>query len=237
VIWRHLRHPNILPLVGVTLGQGRCSMVSNWMENGTINQFVKDNQDANRIDLLVDAVKGLMYMHDLHVVHGDLKGENVLINQDRRACLADFGLSAIVSVDTDLDSTLSVANQRDSLMSFIQGGSYPWMSPELLDFDDEHRPTKESDVYALGMLIYEVLCGYAPFGDLANPVMIVVEVTKGVRPEKPEDAASFGFTDGLWEMLERCWSADKDARPTLGAVLSCLNEAASSGEERWEVIE
>ena len=43
-------------------------------------------------------------------------------------------------------------------MSFIGGGSYPWMSPELLDHEDayEHRPTKESDVYALGMLIYEV---------------------------------------------------------------------------------
>lgn len=42
-------------------------------------------------------------------------------------------------------------------MSFISGGSYPWMSPELLDFDAyEHRPTKESDIYALGMLIYEV---------------------------------------------------------------------------------
>jgi len=43
-------------------------------------------------------------------------------------------------------------------MSFVYGGSYPWMSPELLDFDDtfEHRPTKESDIYALGMLIYEV---------------------------------------------------------------------------------
>ena len=43
-------------------------------------------------------------------------------------------------------------------MSFIQGGSYAWMSPELLEFDEayEHRPTKESDVYALGMLIYEV---------------------------------------------------------------------------------
>ena len=52
VIWRHLRHPNILPLVGVTLGQGRCSMVSDWMENGTINQFIESDRDANRINLV-----------------------------------------------------------------------------------------------------------------------------------------------------------------------------------------
>ena len=80
------------------------------------------------------------------------------MDRNRRACLADFGLSTIVSVDTRLDPNLSVANQRDSLMSFIYGGSYPWMSPELLDQGDasEHGPTKESDVYALGMVIYEV---------------------------------------------------------------------------------
>jgi len=80
------------------------------------------------------------------------------VNQSRHACLVDFGLSTIVSVETHLDSALLVASQRDSLMSFIYGGSYPWMSPELLDPGDtcEHGPTKQSDVYALGMLIYEV---------------------------------------------------------------------------------
>ncbi|KAF9647923.1 kinase-like protein, partial [Thelephora ganbajun] len=237
VIWRHLRHPNILPLVGVTIGQGRCSMVSDWMENETINQFTRRNKDANRIDLLIDIVKGLMYMHKLHVVHGDLKGENVLINQDRRACLTDFGLSTTVNVDTHLDPNFLDANQRDSLMSFIHGGSYPWMSPELLDFDaNEHRPTKESDIYALGMLIYEVLYGSTPFGDFANSAMIVVEITKGTRPGKPKDAASLGFTDGLWGTLERCWSAGRDARPTLEAVLSRLSEVASSWEDRWQVV-
>jgi len=63
-------------------------------------------------------------------------------------------------VDTHLDPTILAADKRDSLMSFIHGGSYPWMSPELLDFDfddaREQKPTKESDIYALGMLIYEV---------------------------------------------------------------------------------
>lgn len=86
--------------------------------------------------------------------------ENILINQDGRACLVDFGLSTIVGVDTHLDPldpSLLIVNQRDSLMSFVEGGSYPWMSPELLEVSDgNYRPTKESDVYALGMVIYEV---------------------------------------------------------------------------------
>lgn len=78
----------------------------------------------------------------------------------------------------------------------------------------------------------QVLCGCVPFHDLANPFMVVAEISKGTRPEKPEDAAKFGFTDGLWEIVERCWSADRDARPTLEAVLSCLHKAAS----RWRVV-
>jgi len=62
--------------------------------------------------------------------------------------------------------------------------------------------------------------------------MIVVEISKGKRPKKPDDVTSLGFTDGLWEIVERCWSADRDARPTLEAVLSCLGEAAL----RWRVV-
>ena len=52
VIWRQLQHPNIIPLLGVTINSERCSLVSNWMDNGTINEFIKMNPDANRIDLV-----------------------------------------------------------------------------------------------------------------------------------------------------------------------------------------
>ena len=135
-------------------------------------------------------------------------------------------------------------------MSFVEGGSYPWMSPELLDFNEgDYRPTKESDVYALGMVIYEVrmcthvssektqktgpeqvLCGTIPFGDLAHSIAIVAEIMKGARPERPQDAANLGFTGQLWEIVERCWLVDKNARPPLRAVLSCLKEARG---DRW----
>ncbi|KAF9785442.1 kinase-like domain-containing protein [Thelephora terrestris] len=238
VIWRHLRHSNILPLVGVAIGPGRCSLVSNWMDNGTINAFIERNPDANRVDLLIDVVKGLMYMHKLPIVHGDLKGENILINQEGHACLVDFGLSTIVHADKSLspsDPNFLSVNQRDSLMSFIGGGSVPWMSPELLE-ELDYRPTEESDVYALGMVIYEVLCGAVPFGDLTNSAAIVKDIVEGKRPTKPEDAAHLGFTGGLWKIVEQCWSPDGNKRPALKAVQSCLEEATARWGDRRRAV-
>jgi len=52
VAWKHLRHPNILPLIGVTVSNQRFAMVSAWMENGNINEFVGKDQHANRIELV-----------------------------------------------------------------------------------------------------------------------------------------------------------------------------------------
>ena len=52
VAWKHLRHPNILPLIGVTVSNQRFAMVSAWMENGNIKEFVGKDQHANRIELV-----------------------------------------------------------------------------------------------------------------------------------------------------------------------------------------
>ena len=124
-------------------------------------------------------------MHDLHMVHGDLKGvcffssqwdvstltsqsltkANILVNKERRACLADFGLSTITGVATHATAgvTRSSLISNDTLMSFTGGGTRRWMSPELLDPErfgmpesEGNRPTRQSDCYALGMVIYEV---------------------------------------------------------------------------------
>ena len=85
---------------------------------------------------------------------------NILINKDRRACIADFGLTTVTGV---MKPTRSSLMSNDSLMSFTTGGTTRWMSPELLDPErfgipesEDTRPTKQSDYYALGMVIYEV---------------------------------------------------------------------------------
>ena len=56
VAWKHLRHPNILPLIGVTVSNQRFAMVSAWMENGNINEFVKRDRHVNRVELVCVAL-------------------------------------------------------------------------------------------------------------------------------------------------------------------------------------
>jgi len=87
---------------------------------------------------------------------------NILINQGFRACLADFGLSTIVGMECRAAANISLVSvaSEPSLMSFTPGGTTRWMSPELLDPHrfgiTDSRPTKQSDCYALGMVVYEV---------------------------------------------------------------------------------
>ena len=103
------------------------------------------------------------------------------------------------------------------------------MSPELLnpeDFNTEGRPTKESDCYALGMVIYEVLSGRAPFAP-ANAPPVIWKVLKGERPERPKGKEWALFTDKLWEMLGLCWKQEPGERTTAKAVLQCLEKTSS----------
>ena len=70
-----------------------------------------------------------------------------------------------------------------------------------------------------------MLCGHAPYHNLVNETAVIVAITEGVRPEKPEDAAHLGFTEVLWNTVEQCWLEDSSARPGVEDILFCLNGA------------
>ena len=105
------------------------------------------------------------------------------------------------------------------------------MSPELLDPESfnlgkKARPTKESDYYALGMVIYEVLSGRTPFAPTRGPV-VVCKVLEGERPERPQGDEGKPFTDVMWSVLERCWKPQPSDRPSAKTVLLCLEGTLS----------
>ncbi|KAF9780863.1 kinase-like domain-containing protein [Thelephora terrestris] len=221
ITWKSLRHQNVLPLLGVIMSENRFAMVSKWMPNGDINQFVKAHEGVNRFELLVGVAEGLIYMHERRMVHGDLKGANILIDENGRARLADFGLLAIASDTTTIISSAS----------FSEAGTHRWMSPELLDperFRLEHsRPTKPSDCYALGMVVYEVLSGNVPFYRCGR-YAVAARILEGERPERPQGAAGLWFTDEIWSVLERCWKTTASDRPRTADVLLCLKKVSGS---------
>jgi len=102
------------------------------------------------------------------------------------------------------------------------------MSPELFDPETgDHRPTKHSDCYALGMVIYEVLSGHIPFY-LFSTQVIPGKVFKGDRPERPQGAEGVWFTDEVWEVLGCCWTPQPEDRPSIEDVLRCLDETSRS---------
>ena len=105
------------------------------------------------------------------------------------------------------------------------------MSPELLTpekFDlKDGRQTRHSDCYALGMVVYEVLSGRAPFFRY-NGYAIVVEIVNGERPRRPQGAEGGWFTDDIWSTLERCWWPTPRDRPNIKLVLQRLDMASRS---------
>ena len=171
------------------------------------------------------------------MIHGDLKGvcfdrwgcslsaililsvkSNILIDQTGHARLADFGLLTIISDPTNLVSSSSCAH----------GGTARWMSPELIAPErfgfETSRPSKSSDCYALGMVIYETISGNVPFHKHTD-LTVFVKVLEGERPSREAECA-----DSLWEILERCWTPQPGSRPNIQDVLRCLERVSQSHE-------
>jgi serine/threonine protein kinase len=142
-----------------------------------------------------------------------------MIDQDGHARLADFGLLTIVSDSTNPTVSSYSAN----------GGTTRWMSPELLEAHQlgtkDSRPTKESDCYALGMVIYEVLSGQVPFTPYKD-FIVMRKVIEGERPERPEGVKGEWFVGDLWETLEMCWVAQPESRPSIQDVFERLEQVS-----------
>ncbi|KAJ6482843.1 kinase-like domain-containing protein [Mycena vitilis] len=208
LVWKDLRHRNILTFIGIdreSFPSSLC-MVSPWMEHGTILNHLKTHGRANVDKLLYEIAQGLQYLHSQNIVHGDLRGANILINEDWSACLADFGLSVF-------------ANATTTMHTSAHAGSIHWMAPELIDpdrFGCRFARSPASDVYAFGCVCFELYTGQAPFSESSQPAALL-RVVNGERPQRP--SSSPAMWDSLWQHVNEYWAQDPTTRPATEAVV------------------
>ncbi|KZS87590.1 kinase-like protein, partial [Sistotremastrum niveocremeum HHB9708] len=172
-IWSKISHENVLEFLGLCLfwrpnrplSEGALlSLVSPWMKNGTSTQYLRNNPDVDRLDIVrlcylslprsyhlhslkvIGAYHGLSHLHSKGIIHGDIKGGNLLISDSGDPVLADFGLAVFAEKDDIISSTTWFSHSDSGLR-----GTSRWMSPELLN--PGASSSYESDVWGFGCLI------------------------------------------------------------------------------------
>ncbi|CAE6417159.1 unnamed protein product [Rhizoctonia solani] len=215
-VWSFLDHENVLPLLGLCVVNNELGMVSELMPNGNIQDYIRNNPDVNRYQLAIHVCTGLVYLHEhpKHVVHGDLKALNVVVDANGTPKLTDFGLAQMIRAE---DST-----ERSS--SSCVGGTSRWMAPELIGSESPsatcEKPSFASDVHALGMTIYEIFTGALPFSALKREPQVILAIMNRELPERTPSV----FTDELWDLLCECWKYNAEERPTSRQVLHALQK-------------
>ncbi|EUC58262.1 tyrosine kinase catalytic domain protein [Rhizoctonia solani AG-3 Rhs1AP] len=205
--WSQCDHRNVWPLMGLADFDGRLAIISVWADHGNLVQYLEKTPNANRCELVLGITTGLAYLHRNGIVHGDLKGLNVLISASRTPMLCDFGNSVIE------ESTLLFADSRSGI-----GNTLRWAAPELLTGETQAL-SPATDVYSLGMTILETFTGKPPYANLSDhSVLSVIQKKKlPARPEKEVPVES-PYGNILWTLLRSCWSHNPNMRPTVRAV-------------------
>ena len=195
-----LRSEYLIGFRGICFDPRYC-LVMEYADGGTLRARLDKASEpialAEQMRWAMQISYGLYQLHSVRIVHRDLKGENILLDKLYQAKVADFGLSVVKSN--------SASQSKKGGGGAGAAGTLPWMAPELF----ERKPNSPaSDVYSLGMVLWEILSRRAPFAEVM-PRVIVGMALAGKREELPEKCPEiFRF------MITACWNADPKNRPT-----------------------
>ncbi|KAF9777372.1 kinase-like domain-containing protein [Thelephora terrestris] len=190
VLMKQVEDVNIMPFYGVSTTTSSFSLVFPWYKNGNIEQYLEENPDVDRYDLLLGAVKGLRFLHSNGVVHGAFWPDHILIDNGGDARLA------IAILDTQI-------SQRSYCSQF------PVTGPEDFPYGEPETKSMECDVFELAIVIYEVLTGILTHREGCDYDQAFLVV-----PMRPPGV----FDDLFWELLEKCWSRRPQKRPPIDEV-------------------
>ncbi|ORX40883.1 hypothetical protein BD324DRAFT_647787 [Kockovaella imperatae] len=219
-VWRQLKSRHILPFLGAssTTGPPPWFLVSPYMRNGDALQYLQSERGrgASKLAILHEIAEGMEYLHGREIVHGDLKASNVLLDDDGKAILCDFGLSKI-----KLD--MVTKSKPDSPMRSAMGGTMRWQSPERLS---GAALSYKDDVYAFAITICELFMDQVPYG-YVDDFLLRKSILKGQRPLKPP-----GMPDELYKICQKCWAASAPDRPSFSVLSKMLAKIYTPAKTR-----
>jgi serine/threonine-protein kinase len=190
---RKLAHPRIVPVHAFRSGDRGSAVTQRYMPGGDAGRK-RGAPPLEVVRLGRDVAEALEYLHGLGVVHRDVKPSNVLLDEQGRACLADFGIASVAWGD---EEGIVVSG----------GGSRASLSPQQIA-GEPAQPA--DDLYALGALLFELLCGRPPFPREASD--------EDIRTIVPRPVASpFPVPDPLRELVASLLAKSPEARPPSAA--------------------
>ncbi|MEE8404060.1 MAG: serine/threonine-protein kinase, partial [candidate division Zixibacteria bacterium] len=162
-----LNHPNIVHVIDRGTTAGRYYFVMEYINGTSLRQVIDSDKISLRIKLesIIEICKGLDYAHKNDIIHRDIKQANILVDKQGNVLITDFGIAQIVG-NTDGEQT----------STSIVMGTVAYMSPEQkISSRDVDQTT---DIYAVGVMIYEILCGKKPLGHFKAPSEINPDISK-----------------------------------------------------------
>ncbi|KAG9027701.1 hypothetical protein FS837_004190, partial [Tulasnella sp. UAMH 9824] len=219
-VWARLKHPHVLPLLGYYLEKDYklAVLISGYMAYGDLTEYIEQEKPSwdSLLHIVRDSTDGLAYLHRQKpaILHGDLKKGNVLINTERRALLADFGLSKILE---EAPSGLTTSKGLK--------GTLRYFSPEIIKEMDTGHPLA-SDIWAWACLVLEVLTDTIPYAEKKAEHLVMLAL---VNDELPADIESLPIPiPDLKFLLAKCWAIQPSERPSASFCLRILNSEAST---------
>jgi serine/threonine protein kinase len=169
---------------------------------GDLTHYIADNffdiSWYNKLNILQDIIHGLKNIHNANIIHKDYHSGNIFIKKDDqcrseiKAITGDLGLSAIEQSDN---------NDNDEIYGII-----PFVAPEVLQ---GQKYTKASDIYSIGMIMWELMIGRRPFWNQSHDTELIIEICDGLRPPISTNAPK-DYT----KLMKECWHSDPNKRPT-----------------------
>uniref|UniRef100_A0A8C6KWN0 receptor protein-tyrosine kinase n=1 Tax=Nothobranchius furzeri TaxID=105023 RepID=A0A8C6KWN0_NOTFU len=210
-IMGQFQHPNIIHLEGIITASCPVMILTEFMENGALDSFLRLNDSQftpiQLVGMLRGIASGMKYLAEMSYVHRDLAARNILINSNLVCKVSDFGLSRFLQ-----------ENSSDPTYTSSLGGKIPirWTAPEAIAF---RKFTSASDVWSYGIVMWEVMSfGERPYWDMSNQDVINA-IEQDYRLPPPPDCPTH-----LHQLMLDCWQKDRSARPRFADLVSALDK-------------